>query len=306
MTWIQYVGNSLKNLGRHGRVSNNTPSQLEESGGSRSVTTSLYVVLAGYIEEAASLKGDSTRLRRLREKYVADHLELASELQSHFQDEDVIRGNVDSACDPPPEFERYTDVTRLGEGGQAVVYEAFDQKLQTRVALKMSKFEGLVTAGEAQRFLFEAQSMAQLSHPNVVRVFDVEDYNGRPFVSMEFIRGGSLQNHLNRFFDDPHSAGRLMVDISRAVHHAHQRGILHRDLKPANILLDIESAHPFVSDFGLAKPIDTASTSRAVVALNRAFVVPRDERQSTKARSAGNVGWRFEPWFKDQELVLGR
>ncbi|MEE8349168.1 MAG: protein kinase [Acidobacteriota bacterium] len=224
----------------------------------------LDLVWIKYLEKAEAVKGDSVQLRLLRERCLAEHLEFVTELQGHFQDEDAIFGRIDCVCDSPPVLERYRAVARLGEGGQAVVYKAFDQKLNTWVALKMSKFAELGSAGEAQRFRFEAQSMAQLKHPNVVRIFDVKDYKGCPFLSMEYVPGGSLHDHLDRFRDDQRSAARLMVKISRAVHHAHQRRILHRDLKPSNILLDTDDTldRPCVSDFGLAKPIDLALLQR--------------------------------------------
>ncbi len=102
----------------------------------------------------------------------------------------------ETVSDSSPELTRYTRITRLGEGGQAVVLKAYDQKLKTWVALKMSKSADTVTVEEAERFRFEAQSMAQLKHPHVVRVFDVKDFKGRPFLSMEFVSGGSLEEHL--------------------------------------------------------------------------------------------------------------
>ena len=230
---------------------------------------SLSVVLADYLEEAKAVQADAVQLRLLRKRYVADHSELADQLQSHFEEEDLAQGRLDYVSDSSPEFTRYTKITRLGEGGQAVVLKAYDQKLKTWVALKMSKSTDTVTVEEAERFRFEAQSMAQLKHPHVVRVFDVKDYKGRPFLSMEFVSGGSLEQHLDRFIDDPRSGAELMVNVSRAVHHAHQHRILHRDLKPSNILLDADehkSDRPCVSDFGLAKPIDVAELQRDWVA----------------------------------------
>ena len=230
---------------------------------------SLSVVLADYLQEAEAVHADTVQLRLLRKRYVADHSELAAQLQSHFDEEDLAHGRLDYVNDSSPEFTRYTKITRLGEGGQAVVLKAYDQKLNTWVALKMRKSADTVTVEEAERFRFEAQSMAQLKHPHVVRVFDVKDYKGRPFFSMEFVSGGSLEEHLDRFIDDPRSGAELMVNVSRAVHHAHQHRILHRDLKPSNILLDADeqkSDRPCVSDFGLAKPIDVAELQRDWVA----------------------------------------
>ena len=231
---------------------------------SRVVVGNVDDVLVRYNDEADAFGSDSIQLGLLRERYLGDHLELAADLYSYFQNEDAVQGRLDCVYDPPSQFERYTDVTRLGEGGQAIVYKAFDQELKTWVALKFSKSAALATAAEAQRFRFEAQSMAQLTHPNVARIFDVKDYKGRPFLCMEFFPGGSLETHLDRFIQDSRSGARLMVSVSRAVHHAHQRRILHRDLKPSNILLDTDDKfdRPCVSDFGLAKPMDAESLQR--------------------------------------------
>ncbi len=89
---------------------------------SRVVTQNVDDVLARYNDEAESIQSDSVQLGLLRERYLGDHLELAPDLNSHFQNEDAVQGRFDCVYDSPPESERYTDVTRLGEGGQAVVY----------------------------------------------------------------------------------------------------------------------------------------------------------------------------------------
>src|SRR5205823_2561481 len=93
--------------------------------------------------------------------------------------------------------------------------------------------------------------VARMDHPNVVPIYEVGDHEGRPYFTMKLIEGGSLAEHGDRF-RDPKAAARLMADVARGVHHAHQHGILHRDLKPGNILLDGD-ARPRVTDFGLAK-----------------------------------------------------
>jgi serine/threonine-protein kinase len=137
------------------------------------------------------------------------------------------------------------------------VYKAFDQSLKRWVALKVPALDQ-DPPSERRRIRSEAESMAQLEHRHIVRVFDVSDEGSDTVISMELIAGGSLQEHLSTFVRDPSGTARLMVALARGVHHAHQRGILHRDLKPSNVLLGRDedgTFHPYVSDFGLAKPI---------------------------------------------------
>ncbi len=214
--------------------------------------------LAKYMEEAEAFKDSLSELCALQAKYVEDHLDLAPQLLSHFENESVVLSDLGSIPCRLPDFGRYTDIKYLGHGGMGVVYKAFDQELDISLALKMSLPGNLITAEEMRRFSLEAQSMAKLKHPNIVRVHDVGEHEGRPFLSMELVEARSLDEHLDRFTHDQRSAAKLMVGVARAVHHAHQRRVLHRDLKPANILLDKDESggdRPYVTDFGLAKPI---------------------------------------------------
>ena len=225
-------------------------------GQSRSPTNDrLSRLLAAYLEETEVLGEDAVRLHALRERYLAAHPDLAADLQSHFQHEDALAADLGGKRDVLPRFDRYTDITLIGQGAMGVVYKAFDRELKRWVALKIPSDDSANTA-DVRRLRTEAESMARLTHHNIVRVFDVHESDGRTVISMELIQGGSLADHLGRVGQDPRLVARLMVAIARGVHHAHQRGILHRDLKPSNVLLERGehgSEQPFVSDFGLAK-----------------------------------------------------
>jgi WD40 repeat protein len=117
----------------------------------------------------------------------------------------------------------------------------------------MILIERAATPGVMERFCAEAEAVASLDHPNILPIYEIGEHEGRPFYSMKFANGGSLREHMAEFRQRPREAARLVASIARAVHHAHQRGILHRDLKPGNILLDGSQPTPYVSDFGLAK-----------------------------------------------------
>ena len=147
--------------------------------------------------------------------------------------------------------DRYTVKTLLGEGSMAWVYRAWDSRLGTDVVVKVPKAERATDVEFQKRFRLESQVMVKLTHPHVVKIQDVGDQNGLPFVVMQYLSGGTLKQRIQ----GPQPVNSLqnwLREMARALDFMHRRGVIHRDVKPANMLFD-ESGNPFMSDFGLTK-----------------------------------------------------
>lgn len=156
---------------------------------------------------------------------------------------------------PLGEIGDYEILEKIAQGGMGIVYRARQKGLGREVAVKLIPEGRLASQSEVQRFRMEAEAAAELNHPNIVSVHEIGEEDGQHFYSMRLIEGGSLREHVDEFGGEPRKATELIVKIVRAVHFAHQHGILHRDLKPGNILID-RHGEPQIMDFGLAKRVD--------------------------------------------------
>ncbi len=147
----------------------------------------------------------------------------------------------------------------LAVGGMGAVYEAEDTRSRRTVALKLLRSLLLVSDADKARFKAEAEAASSLDHTNIVPVFEVGEHRRQPFFTMKLMEGGSLADRLLAGRLRPREAAGLVSKISRAVHHAHQRGVLHRDIKPGNVPFDA-TGEPQLSDFVLAKLVHAESS----------------------------------------------
>lgn len=143
----------------------------------------------------------------------------------------------------------------LGRGAMGVVYKARQVSLKRQVALKMILAGSHASPRALERFRTEAEAVARLAQPNIVQIYEIGEHDGQPYFSLEFCAGGSLARKLGGAPQPPHEAAGLIEVLARAMHAAHQAGVIHRDLKPANVLLANDGT-PKIADFGLAKKLD--------------------------------------------------
>src|SRR6266566_3170026 len=151
----------------------------------------------------------------------------------------------------------YEILDEIARGGMGVIYRARQRHSRRIVAVKRVLSYQADSHETLERFRREAEAVASLDHQNILPMYEVsESEDGLPFFSMKFATGGSLHDAAPSLRSEPRKCLQLMAKVARATEYAHGRGILHRDLKPGNILLD-DRGEPLVSDFGLAKWLDT-------------------------------------------------
>jgi serine/threonine-protein kinase len=271
-----------------------------------------------------------------RHELLARHLDLAAELSEFFADQDqfdrlaaplrAMKPEPPAGKGAPPPADPvpgtrvgyFGDYELLGEiarGGMGVVYRARQRGLNRVVALKMIRMLPAASPDDVRRFQAEAEAAANLDHPNIVPIYEMGEFQGQHYFTMKLVDGGSLAAHLPSLTEDPGAAARLLEAVARAVHYAHERGILHRDLKPANILLQRKSHlnpksedsgnvadaafhfrasdfEPVVTDFGLAKRFggDSGLTQSGMIVGTPSYMAPEQASgRKTELTTAADV-----------------
>jgi serine/threonine protein kinase/tetratricopeptide (TPR) repeat protein len=194
-----------------------------------------------------------------------------------------------NVSDPDRRLGNYQILDEIAHGGMGVIYRARQRHSRRIVAVKRILAYEADSQETLIRFRREALAAASLDHPNILPIYEVgEDEDGLPFFSMKFAAGGSLRDAAPSLRSEPLRSVALMAKVARAVHYAHAQGILHRDLKPGNILLD-GRGEPLVSDFGLAKWLDTGSnvTHTLTIFGTPGYVAPEQAEGSTRSLRPG-------------------
>ena len=197
---------------------------------------------------------------------------------------------------------RYEISDEIGRGGMGVVFRARDVRLRRSVAIKLLPPELAFREEVRSRFLREAQTAAQLSHPNIVPIYSVDEVDGLVFFVMALVDGESLGLHLKRERRVPLDfAHRVLRDVADALSYAHARSIVHRDIKPDNILMDRVTGRTLVSDFGIARAAegDSRLTVTGIAVGTPAYMSPeqaigeRDVDGRSDLYSLGVVGYQM-------------
>jgi len=236
------------------------------------------------------------------EQVLAAHPEMAEELRSLWATVVVAEQLALPTFETPEEdflpepgsaqrsrIGKFELIQEIGRGGMGVVYQARQQNPSRIVAVKMLLRGDLSTPANLARFQAEAEAAARLDHPHIVSIHDVGMEQGQPYFSMPFIDGTTLARRIAESTLPDREAAALLIPVCRAIAYAHQRGVLHRDLKPSNILID-QAGHQFVSDFGLAKRIETPEASLLGTVLTETGAILGTPGYMAPEQAAGSRG----------------
>ena len=190
------------------------------------------------------------------------------------QSDAELRSHVERVLAPTYELER-----EIGRGGMGIVFLARDARLKRKVAIKLLPPELAFRTEIRSRFLREAETAAQLSHPSIVPIYSVDEKEGLVFFVMAYVDGDNLAKRIHdKGAIEPGEARRILREVADALAYAHERGVVHRDIKPDNILLDAQSNRPMVTDFGIARAVteggDARLTATGIAIGTPAFMSP--------------------------------
>jgi tetratricopeptide (TPR) repeat protein/tRNA A-37 threonylcarbamoyl transferase component Bud32 len=237
---------------------------------------------------------------------------------------DTLSGAGDRRPAGPAAVPGYEILAELGRGGMGVVYKARQTNLNRVVALKMLLAGAYADPEQHRRLRAEAEAVARLRHPNIVQVYEVGEHDGRPYLVLEYVEGGSLDGLLGGAPQNPRAAAAVAQALARAVQAAHEQGIIHRDLKPANVLLELSrdpagsapgaltagsrlsEALPKITDFGLAKQLDSGpgrTPSHALLG-TPSYMAP--EQASGRMRAVGPAADVYALGAILYEMLTGR
>lgn len=201
--------------------------------------------------------------------------------------ETIVPSSGDSLSHPTiAQIGDYQLLEEIARGGMGVVYKARHVRLNRIAAVKLIKSGDLANVEDVRRFQVEAQAAAGLDHPGIVSVYEAGQEKGQHYIALAYVDGQSLWNRVKESPLPPNEAARIMEQVARAIHYAHEQGIIHRDLKPQNVMLTQDGA-PKVTDFGLAKRRsgDSSLTATGQVLGTPSFMPP--EQVGGKHGAAG-------------------
>ncbi|MCY4018020.1 MAG: serine/threonine-protein kinase [Chloroflexi bacterium] len=202
------------------------------------------------------------------------------------------------------DFAGYEIVTQVGSGGMATVYQAYHERLDRHVAIKIMHDTFVQDSTFLERFQREARIVARLEHPHIVSVYDYDEFQGQPFFVMKYIEGGTLKRRLIKRGITLDEIKSLMTMLADALTYAHEKGVLHRDIKPSNILID-ERDLPYISDFGLARIVQTGdSTISHDMMLGTPFYISPEQARGERNLSPATDVYSFGIIL--YELLVGR